>query len=203
MHLVYKLGSNYMRRTSMHMRASQFAQFPRPTGRVVFFGDSITEGGLWDEWFPKAAPANRGIGGNTIADLLGRLDTAIDRPAAVFLLIGTNDLGLGHGVPKVAGEMRALVSRIRERGSGAPLFVQSVMPRQAKFADRIRQLNSRYREIAADAEAEYIDLWPALADANGALRAEYTRDKLHLGGAGYAAWVDVLRPYVARFPVGG
>ncbi|MGC0417936.1 GDSL-type esterase/lipase family protein [Embleya sp. AB8] len=202
MHFVYKLGSRYLRKTSMHMRASQFARFPPPTGHVVFFGDSITEGGLWDEWFPDAAPVNRGIGGNTVADLLGRLDTAIDRPAAVFLLIGTNDLGLGETVAEVAAGMRELAARIRERAPEAPLFIQSVRPRKAGFADRIRRLNTRYRDIAADADAEYIDLWPALADADGALRAEYTRDKLHLGGAGYAAWADVLRPYVDHFVVG-
>jgi lysophospholipase L1-like esterase len=200
MQFLHRLGRKYLLRTSMHMRTSQFAQFPAPIGRVVFFGDSITEGGLWEEWFPRAAPVNRGVGGNTIEDLLRRLDTAIDRPAAVFLLIGTNDLGLGYSVERVADEMRVLVARIRERAPDAPLFVQSVMPRQAKFADRIRQLNARYQDIAEDAGAEYIDLWPALAGPDGALRAEYTRDRLHLGGRGYAAWADVLRPCIELFP---
>lgn len=199
MNLVYKLGRRYMLRTSMHMRASQFAQLPPATGRVVFFGDSITEGGLWDEWFPSTALINRGIGGNTIEDLRARIDSAIDNPAAVFLLVGTNDLGLGHRVERVADEMRGLVALIRERAPETNLFIQSVMPRQAKFADRIRHLNAVNQDIAAGAGAEYIDLWPALADTEGALRAEYTRDKLHLGGAGYAAWVEVLRPHVERF----
>ncbi len=29
---------------------------------------------------------------------------------------------------------------------------------------------------------------------------EYTLDRLHLNGAGYRAWVDILRPWVAAVP---
>ncbi|MGW5107428.1 GDSL-type esterase/lipase family protein [Nocardia sp. NPDC004123] len=195
--LIYKLGRRYMLRTSIAMRASQFAELPAPTGRVVFFGDSITEGGLWDEWFPQVRPVNRGIGGNTVDDLRARLDTAIDAPAAVFLLVGTNDLGLGQTPGQVAENLRGLVAEIRDRAPHAPLFVQSVMPRRVKFAERIRELNSVAADIAAQADAVYIDLWPALADADGALRQEFTRDGLHLSGAGYAAWIEVLRPRIA------
>ncbi|MGW4120621.1 GDSL-type esterase/lipase family protein [Nocardia sp. NPDC004711] len=195
--LIYKLGRRYMLRTSIAMRASQFAELPAPTGRVVFFGDSITEGGLWDEWFPQVRPVNRGIGGNTVDDLRARLDTAIDAPAAVFLLVGTNDLGLGQTPGQVAENLRGLVAEIRDRAPHAPLFVQSVMPRRVKFAERIRELNSVAADIAAQADAVYVDLWPALADADGALRQEFTRDGLHLSGAGYAAWIEVLRPRIA------
>ncbi|MFE5286221.1 GDSL-type esterase/lipase family protein [Nocardia sp. NPDC056611] len=199
--MIYRAGRRYMLRTSIAMRASQFEQLPAPTGRVVFFGDSITEGGLWDEWFPQVRPVNRGIGGNTVDDLRARLDTAIDAPEAIFLLIGTNDLGLGQTPGQVGENLRRLVEEIRERAPHTPLHVQSVMPRRAKFAERIRELNSAAWQIAAEADAWYIDLWPALADSNGALRPEFTRDGLHLSGAGYAAWVEVLRPHVAALSI--
>lgn len=182
----------------MPMRATQFATLPLPTGRLVLLGDSITEGGLWDEWFPELRPVNRGIGGNTIGDLFGRLDTAIDNPVAIFLLIGTNDLSLGHSVGRVASDMRRLVAAIGDRAPDAPLFVQSVMPRRARFADRISELNNAYGNIATEAGAVYIDLWPSLADSDGGLRSEFTRDGLHLSGAGYAVWVDALRPYLSQ-----
>ncbi|MFI5718120.1 GDSL-type esterase/lipase family protein [Nocardia sp. NPDC051750] len=87
---------------------------------------------------------------------------------------------------------------MRHRAPSAPLFVQSVMPRRARFGDRIRELNDAYRGIAADSDAVYIDLWPALADSGGVLRSAFTRDGLHLSGAGYAVWVDAMRPYVSR-----
>ncbi|MGS2810751.1 hypothetical protein [Nocardia sp. MW-W600-9] len=48
--------------------------------------------------------------------------------------------------------------------------------------------------------AVYVDLWSALADETGSLRPEFTRDRLHLNGAGYTAWVDVPRPHIAALP---
>ena len=47
--------------------------------------------------------------------------------------------------------------------------------------------------------ATYIDRWPRLADEAGQLRTAYTQDMLHLNGAGYAAWVEELRPRVEAF----
>ncbi|NUS55039.1 MAG: hypothetical protein HOV66_09280 [Streptomycetaceae bacterium] len=181
----------------MRMRASQFAHLRPEPGKVVFLGDSITEGGLWHEWFPEHPVLNRGIGGNTVDEVAERLDTALTDPSAVFLLIGTNDLGMGAGVQETASRCRDLVADLRTRAPHAPLFVQSVMPRQHKFADQIRQLNTHYQRIADDADATYIDLWPALDDGSGQLRGEFTLDLLHLNGAGYAAWVRELQPHLA------
>lgn len=200
----------------MTLRATQFAELAPPPGCVVFLGDSITEGGLWHEWFPGVPLVNRGIGGNTVDDVLARLDTAVVDPAAVFLLIGTNDLETGLAKDQVfvraprlmpgeiAERMRELVAAIRERAPHADLFIQSVMPREPEVAGRLRELNAANREIAKDADATYIDLWPALADDADGLRTAFTLDSLHLNGAGYAAWVEVLRPYVAGLdPVRG
>ncbi|UGQ12331.1 GDSL-type esterase/lipase family protein [Yinghuangia sp. ASG 101] len=198
----------------MTLRATQFAELVPPPGCVVLLGDSITEGGLWHEWFPDVPLVNRGIGGNTVADVLARLDTAVVDPAAIFLLIGTNDLETGLAKDQVfarrprltpgqiAEGMRHLVSAIRERAPHADLFIQSVMPREPEVAGRLHELNAAYREIAKDADATYIDLWPALADETDGLRPAFTVDSLHLNGAGYAAWVEVLRPYVDGLDLG-
>lgn len=35
------------------------------------------------------------------------------------------------------------------------------------------------------------------------MRRELTGDRLHLNGAGYHIWVDVLRPLVAEITLGG
>jgi lysophospholipase L1-like esterase len=186
---------------TMDMRRTQLEQFPVPTGRVVFLGDSITEQGVWNEWFPELPTLNRGIGSDTIGGVLARLDHAVHQPAAISLLIGTNDLsGLGTStkVPDIARQMRDLVGRIRELAPTAPLIVNSVMPRQRAYASRVRELNEHYRAIADGADATYVDLWPTLADGGGALKAAFTADNLHLNGAGYRAWVEVLRPAVDR-----
>jgi len=183
-------------------RERQFAAVPRTPGRVVFLGDSITEGTAWEDWFPDLPTANRGIGGQAICDVIERLDTAIVEPRAISLLIGTNDLhGLGKSrkVPAIVEQMSELVDEIRELAPDAPLFINSVMPRSLHYRDWLIELNRGYAAIAAEAGATYIDLWPVLAGKDGAIIPSMTYDGLHLTAAGYKAWTDVLRPHLVQF----
>ena len=190
-----------MRSTQAKREALFEGESPAP-GRVVFLGDSITEWTAWDDWFPELATTNRGIGGQAICDVMARLDTAVVAPRAISLMIGTNDLhGLGNSskVPEIAEQMRALVQRIRSMAPTAALLINSVTPRSAFFRDRIISLNEHYRRIADENGATFVDLWPALAGPDGAIRPELTADGLHLSHAGYGAWVEVLRPHLAAF----
>jgi lysophospholipase L1-like esterase len=185
-------------KAQMAMRRDQFEVLPLPERRVVFLGDRITEGGNWDEWFPQYSTLNRGLGSDTVDGVRTRLATAINQPAAVSLLIGTNDLG-GQGrtnkVTGIAAQFKNLLHEIRALAPHTRLVVNSVMPMRQKHADRIRELNEKYAVIAHDMNADYVDLWPALADGD-TLNAAYTRDRLHLNGHGYRAWVEVLRPHL-------
>lgn len=186
------------------MRADQFARLGAPPDHVVMLGDSITAGGLWHEWFGEIPVLNRGVDGETSADLLRRLDSAVHDPVAIFLLIGTNDLTVGASLPDITGNVRALLAEVDERASGTPVVVQSVMPRTRRFREDIQLLNRAYRAIVARAggSVEFLDLWPALADDDGGLRSAYTADGLHLNGHGYAAWVELLRPVMDRLARG-
>ena len=78
------------------MKRTQFAELVPQPKAVVMLGDSITEGGIWNEWFPNQNILNRGIGGETAPQVLARTHTAISEPKAVFLLKGTNDLTLRY-----------------------------------------------------------------------------------------------------------
>ena len=42
-----------------------------------------------------------------------------------------------------------------------------------------------------------MDVYSALADENGDLKAEYSSDGLHMVAAGYKAWADCLAGHVA------
>jgi lysophospholipase L1-like esterase len=182
------------------MRRLQFEALPKVPDRVVFLGDSITNGGQWDEWFPDLPTQNRGIAGDTVGGVLERLESALHEPRAVSLLIGTNDLsGLGrsHRVNDIAEQMDELLSRIGTMAPHAPLFVNGVMPRSKALAGDIEQLNVRYERLASEHAAVYVDLWPAFVGPDRALRKDLTGDGTHLNGAGYRVWVDVLRPHLA------
>ncbi|MEZ5396580.1 MAG: GDSL-type esterase/lipase family protein [Bryobacterales bacterium] len=67
--------------------------------RVVFLGDSITDGWQLNQYFPGKPYLNRGIGGQITGQMLGRLkaDVLDRKPRVVVLLGGTNDLA--RGVP--------------------------------------------------------------------------------------------------------
>ena len=183
-------------------RRLQFEATGTPDGRVVFLGDSISEGGLWDEWFPDQPVLNRGIGGETSAQVLARLDSAIAGPRAVFLLVGTNDLTTAVPEDDIVDNVEAILDDIERRAPWTPVHVQSVMPRTARFRDSVRSLNRRLERLVAGRpdHVHFLDLWPALADADGDLRREYSIDRLHLNGEGYRAWTDVLRPVLTSLP---
>ncbi|MFB2554414.1 GDSL-type esterase/lipase family protein [Herbiconiux liangxiaofengii] len=179
------------------MKQTQFEELAPAGGEIVFLGDSITEGGAWHEWFPTVRVLNRGIDGDTTDGVLARLGTALrSGPSAVFLLIGTNDLALKRPREQTRANVDEIVRLIRDEGRGPEVVLQSVMPRQERFRPRVEELNREYQEIASRRGARYLDLWPALADAHGALNSQFTLDGLHLTGAGYRAWTTVLEPLV-------
>lgn len=184
-------------------RRTQFALLVPEPNSIVFLGDSITEGGLWEEWFPGEHSVNRGIGGETSVQVLKRIDRTLNDPVAVFLLIGTNDLTVGYSIPVIANNVERIVERVRALAPNAQVFVQSVMPRGARWKHSVLRLNAALADVADRCAARYIDLWPALSDSEGALRPGMTIDGLHLTGPGYKAWVHELQPFIAAIRAEG
>lgn len=170
-------------------RATFFTASPLDAGAVVFLGDSITAGGQWDELFPGVAARNRGIGGDTTAQVLARLEPVIaGRPAKVFLLIGTNDLHRGVAEDEIVANTREILARLRSGSPETRLYLQSVLPRAAEYRARVESLNARLAVLAREAGAEFIDLYPHFLDSDGSIRDALSNDELHLLGAGYLLW---------------
>ena len=178
------------------VRASRSGVLPGQAADVVFAGDSITGYGLWHQWFPRHRVVNRGVAGDTSGGLLGRVGTVAGGQGAVSLLIGTNDLASGISPDRVAANIAAILSAIRAAGPGTRILLSSVMPRTRAYRARIIALNQELAPLARAEGAAFLDLWPALADDQGAIRPEFTSDQVHLTSAGYAAWVAVLREHL-------
>ena len=72
---------------------------PADPKRVVFMGDSITDGWHLDEYFPGKPYVNRGISGQVTAQMLVRMypDVVELKPAAMVILAGTNDIARNNG----------------------------------------------------------------------------------------------------------
>ena len=67
--------------------------------KIVFFGDSLTWGGYGGNYvaelvklLPKHEIINSGVGGNTVLNLLNRVDEVLaDNPDGIFVMVGGND----------------------------------------------------------------------------------------------------------------
>ncbi|MFB2581840.1 GDSL-type esterase/lipase family protein [Herbiconiux sp. P15] len=167
--------------------------------KTVFVGDSLTEGGRWQEWFPEFEAINLGRGADTTEALLERLDEVAEvEPDTVVLLIGTNDVANRRAVEQVVRNIETILVNLRAALPDARILLQSVMPRGREYAEFVKEINRHTWQFAATVRAHYLDLWPAMAKADGELNPEYTEDRLHLNEAGYEAWLSELRPAIER-----
>ena len=186
-------------------RAVWAAQRERDQGAVVFLGDSITQG--WGDdlggAFPGMKIANRGINGDTTRGVLLRLEEdvlALD-PAAVVLLIGTNDLEEGATPEMIAGNLKLILAALKRHDARMPVILCQVFPSSAskkRPADPIKAINALYlAAVKNDAQVIPLDTWRLFADANGDAPAGEFPDLLHPNEAGYAKWAAALRPVLA------
>ena len=196
---------------------------PVPQGRVVFIGDSITDGWRLEESFPGKPYVNRGISGQTTAQMLVRFypDVLALKPAAVVIFAGTNDiarnngpqtlqmiqhnimamveLAQGHGLKVVLASVMPISDRTMQpagRGTGAAPRprVQSV---QRPPADIVR-FNAWLKSYAAEKGAVLADYYTATVDASGFLREGITNDGLHPNAQGYALRAPVAASAIAQ-----
>lgn len=166
----------------------------RPIGSdtVVMLGDSITALGDWGRLLPDRAVSNAGHVGFTTEQLVPiAADVAARRPAAVFVLTGTNDIRDGLGPSVTAEHLGRLLDEIRRRSPATVIVVQTVLPR-SDAADRVRATNDAIRAVAEADGAEVLDLHAEFDDGRGGLRSVETTDGIHLAPAGYARWADVV-----------
>lgn len=167
------------------------------TATIAFVGDSLTAGGRWDEWFPDFTVSNHGAGGATTADVLAGIDGLVaEQPDGFVLLIGTNDLAWRKSVEHVVRNIESILFLVHKQLPETRILMQSVLPREVEFAPLIRDINRHLRQFSGTVRAQYLDLWPALADETGALHASHSDDGLHLSSVGYERWLGALRPAV-------
>jgi len=167
------------------------------SGIVVFLGDSITAGAHWDLLFPEVQSRNFGVDGESSHHILARLAPVIRlKPAKLFLLIGTNDLGGGADEDSIVANVAKILDQLKAALPHCRIYLQTVLPREADYTVRVESLNQRYTLLAQKKSIVLIDLFPLFEDGNGRLRHDLTVDSLHLLSAGYEVWRAAISPYV-------
>ncbi|MBQ4444133.1 MAG: hypothetical protein II896_05740 [Clostridia bacterium] len=177
-------------------------------GGVVFVGDSITDFCNLDTYYPELNAVNRGISGDTIEGILGRLDVSIFdlEPSVVVLLGGANNFAEGYDDVEtfVIDTYRAILSQIKARLPQTKVVVQSVYPvSDVSFHNRykyghghIRAINAKLEELTLSMGYVYADVYSVLATGDEEFDSRYTDDGLHPNAKGYAAISAYLRPIV-------
>lgn len=174
-------------------------------GAVVFLGDSITQG--WKDDFSGAfegmPKANRGISGDTTRGMLYRLaeDVTSLNPAAVVMLMGTNDLEEKASPQTIADNVKLILVELKQHNPEMPIVLCEVFPSsesKARSADQIKEINRLYRAIAkGDSQITIVDTWTLFANENGDAKQDEFPDLLHPNQAGYQKWESALRPIFA------
>jgi lysophospholipase L1-like esterase len=195
--------------------AAENAALPAPStgeARVVFYGDSITDG--WGRspgtgtFFPGKPYINRGIGGQTTPQMLIRFqqDVVHLHPAAVVILAGTNDIAgnTGPSTPQMTEDNFTSMAAIA-RQNGVQVILASITPAysypwkpEIKPVPTILEINAWLKAYCAKEGFTYLDYYSAMADEKGAMKPGLAKDGVHPTSAGYAVMSPLAEAAIAK-----
>ena len=180
---------------------TKWKEEPQSKKDYIFLGNSITAGTDWAKLLNLPQAINRGISGDITFGVLERLQPIIDgKPAKIFILIGINDVSRNIPDSVIIGNYKKMVSRIREGSKKTQIYFNTLLPVNASVGtprghfgkdDHILHINEEIRKMAAK-NVTIIDLYNQFTDKDKHLRAELTKDGLHLIPEGYKVWADFL-----------
>lgn len=176
--------------------------------RVVFLGDSITDGWRLNEYFPGKDYINRGISGQITSQMLARMKAdVIDlKPQAIVLLGGTNDIARGTPLTTIQNNI-TMICDLADKAhikvilaSVLPIhdYNMSVNPAYQMSKTRppatINNLNFWIRAFAENRRYTYLNYYDSMRDGAGYLRKDLAEDGLHPNAIGYR----LMAPLVER-----
>ena len=188
-------------------------KLPVPENRVVFMGNSITQG--WKKARPDFFRLNpyvcRGIGGQTTPQMLVRFrqDVIQLKPKVVVILAGTNDIA-GNTGPSTLEMIMDNIASMAELAVANNIYpiLCSILPaydypwRTGKEPNvKIPQLNAMIKAYAQKKGVMYVDYFSAMADDKNAMIAEYTTDGVHCTPKGYELMERIIVPEINKMLV--
>jgi lysophospholipase L1-like esterase len=176
--------------------------------RVVFMGDSITQGWKIDSSFPGKPYINRGISGQTTPQMLVRFrqDVIALRPKVVVILAGTNDIA-GNTGPMTLEETEGNIASMAElaQANGIKVVLCSVLPaydypwqQGLTPAPKIVAINAWMKGYAAEKGFVYVDYHSAMKDARDGLPETLSKDGVHPLPAGYAVMTPLAEAGIEK-----
>jgi lysophospholipase L1-like esterase len=192
--------------------ANQRLPAPQPgRPRVVIVGNSITEGWVKeDSAFFRGKTyeyVGRGISGQTTGKTLVRFraDVIDLHPAAVVILVGTNDIAENSGTYNQKTTMSNIMTMCElAQAHGIRVILGSVAPsvdfwwrKGLNPAPKILALNQQIKAYADRQHLMYYDMHTALKDEQNGLKKAYGEDGVHPNLTGYKVMEPLLNQAVA------
>ncbi len=170
---------------------------------VIFFGNSITERGPWQELVGRRYKVgNRGIGGDNTFGMKARIaDVMKSRPKKVFLMMGINDVGRGLPVEWSLNNYEEIIRIIQRLSPKTNIYIQSILPLNEDILKydylkakegTVKALDKGIESLARQYNLTYVNVKEVLADGY-VLKVEYTMDGIHVNTDAYIRWVEYLK----------
>ncbi len=179
---------------------SEITQFDlfTPKVDVVFVGDSITAGANWHDMFPNISIANRGLSGDTIAEISLRLkEISKLEPKRIFVMAGINDIYRNDSIDNIKTNFESVIIEFTRKNPTANIFIQSTLECQKNVCgdsklNAVRELNIELINISQNhPNVQYININKKLSNENGLLD-DFSKDGIHMNVYGYQAWRDEI-----------
>ncbi len=193
-------GDNFQR-SMLYYHSRMDGNVPRNS--VIFIGDSITQGLCVSAVVSPSV--NYGIGGDTTAGVLDRIETytSIQKADAIVIAVGINDMGV-RSDDEIMRNYARLVTQVPPN---IPLIFSAILPINEKrcarewfggtcgLNDRLKSINVRLQKLTmASSRICFVDAGPSLVDARGNLSDEFhDGDGVHLNAKGNSIWIQHLR----------
>lgn len=207
----FKLWAKSQRERPDYFQAAiaHYAESRAAPSSIIFIGSSSIRGwrkSIEDDFAPLPV-VQRGINGAQIEHVIFGLEELVirDRPCAVVLYVGENDLLAGDRPTKLLDEFKQLHNVLSAALPSADLWLMSVKPSIAlsHLQPKIDDINKRLKSLAEQHEQLFFIDSGASLILNGELGPYYADDGLHLNKAGYQRWTEALRPsLLARYAQG-
>ena len=172
--------------------------------RIVFIGNSITEGWDWHypEYFKEKGYINRGISGQTTPQMLIRFrpDVIDLDPDIVVILAGINDIAENTGPSSVKSITDNIISMSELAiANNIKVIISSIIPAknfpwrpQIDPPYKILRVNDILHSYALKNNLVYLDYFSKMHDGDGGLIKKYGIDSVHPNKEGYILMSQLL-----------
>ena len=179
--------------------------------RVVFMGNSITEGWLSirPEFFKNKPYVNRGISGQTTPQMLVRFrqDVIHLKPSTVVLLAGINDIAENTGPSTIEMIANNIVSMAElAKANHINVIICSVLPANKfpwreglKPAEKVIKLNALLQSYSKKHKLAYVDYYSAMVNDSHGLKKELGEDGIHPNKNGYLIMEPILEKAIKEY----